>query len=94
MEDASGLLFPHDLGAHITEMWSRPSLKPSARGGPGKLWQAYFDRFCSLAIIPSEEELRQRQMELKVFRERSARMNLKVQAEFLQSKVRHAGVKV
>jgi hypothetical protein len=56
----------------------------------GKLWQAYFDRFCSLAIIPSEEELRQLQMDLKVFLKRSARLNLKVQAEFLHSRLRSA----
>ena len=89
-EEVSGLPFPQELGAHITEMWSRPNLKPCTKGGPGKLWQAYYDRFCALSVSPSTEELRQLQLDLKSFKDKAVRLGLQVPAEFLRTKLRSA----
>ena len=89
-EEIAGLPFPQELGAHITEMWSRPNLKPSTKWGPGRLWQAYFDQFCALAVVPSAEELRQLQLDIKSFREKAVRLNLQTSADFLRAKLRSA----
>ena len=68
-------------------MWSKPNLKPSTKGGLGKLWQDYYDHFCVLAMVPSTEELRQLQLELdlKSFRKKAVQLNLQVPGDFLRT---------
>jgi hypothetical protein len=63
-------------------MWLRPSLKPPASEGPGKLWQTYYQHFYSLAMVPTEEELKQLQLNLAMFKDKAKTLRLAMLTEY------------
>ena len=64
---------------------ARPQL--FTKGVPAKLWQAYYDRFCALALVSSVEELRQLQLNHQSFKDKAAWLNLQVMSDSMRPKL-------
>ncbi len=52
-----GLPFPRRLGDHISEMWSRTTVKGPTALKTCLTWPEHFKRFCQLTSMPSAKEL-------------------------------------
>jgi hypothetical protein len=56
-EKGPGLPFPRRLGDHLTELWSRSTLKPPTALKTCLTWPEHFKMFCQLSSAPSVKEL-------------------------------------
>jgi hypothetical protein len=56
-ERGPGLPFPQHLGDHLSELWSRPAVKPPTAGRLCLAWPEHYRLFCQLTHTPSSGEL-------------------------------------
>ena len=53
-----GLPMPAQLGTHLKEVWSRPTVKAPTATKACRMWSNHFTLFCGLVAYPSAEELK------------------------------------